>query len=81
LEANEIAAYNAKPATLWGYIYGRFVNADAFGIRHTNSFCQVANGTNTFDGVSTAYIRPTQTNKSFKKLIGRYPQTARLTRV
>jgi hypothetical protein len=57
----EIAAYNAKPPTLWVYLYGRINYVDAFGTRHTTSFCSVSNGTNTLEGCIDG-VYPTYAN-------------------
>jgi hypothetical protein len=57
----EIAAYNAKPPTLWVYIFGHIEYVDAFGTSHTTSFCMVSNGTNTLEGCIDG-VYPTYAN-------------------
>jgi hypothetical protein len=61
VQAGDIASYNAKPPTLWIYIYGRLVYTDAFGKGHTTSFCAVSNGTDLFgacpEGVWPTYAK------------------------
>jgi hypothetical protein len=59
LGPTEIAAYSAKPPALWVYVYGRLIYSDAFGVKHTTSYCQVSNGTAIFqscvEGVYPTY--------------------------
>jgi len=58
VEVNDIAAYRAKPPTLWVYFYGEIDYTDVFGRDHSTSFCAVSNGTDTF-GACSEGVYPT----------------------
>jgi hypothetical protein len=61
VENAHIAAYNAKPPTIWVYFYGRIVYTDTWGGKHTTSFCSVSNGTPTFSACMEG-VYPTYAN-------------------
>jgi hypothetical protein len=61
MEEPYLAAYNAKPSTMWVYIYGRISYTDTFGKAHMTSFCSVANGTDFF-GACPEGLWPTYAN-------------------